>query len=90
MGREYTSSPQPPSGCGPFGGCARAYVKKAVIPKNHRHQSATCDVRGALYAASSAGSCSVTRATFRSLTMPIALKSFSVIQEMSNSYQASP
>src|SRR3954471_7660854 len=41
-------------------------------------------------AAFSTGSGSRTRATFRSLTTPMALNSFKVIQEMSNSYQASP
>src|SRR5450759_2490 len=43
-----------------------------------------------VYAASSTGSGSRSLATFRSLTMPRALKSFSVIQEMSNSYHARP
>src|SRR4051812_19465476 len=41
-------------------------------------------------AAFSTGSDSRTRATFRSLTTPMALNSFKVIQEISNSYQASP
>src|SRR3982751_6516246 len=41
-------------------------------------------------AAFSTGSGSRTRATFRSLTTPMALNSFKVIQEISNSYQASP
>ena len=42
------------------------------------------------YAASSAGSGSRTFATFKSLTSPIALNSFSVTHEMSNSYHARP
>ena len=75
--------------------------KKAVVRKNHRRElkaesrkpeagSRKPEAGSEFYAASSTGSGSRTLATFKSLTIPIALKSFSVIQDMSNSYHARP
>jgi hypothetical protein len=57
---------------------------------NRKPETGNWELVTGTYAASSTGSGSRTFATFRSLTMPTALKTFSVIQEMSNSYHARP